>query len=93
MTMPSAALGYCSDPSAPSFYGSKPIAPSKPYCINSYTNTHTCSDWEVSSYNSDIDRYNDALRQYQWDVDRYVDELKSYIDEAVEYAECEIRAL
>ncbi len=87
---PSVAMAYCSEPSAPSFYGTAPTEPNKPYCINEYSNTHTCSDWEIRSYNSDIDRYNDDLRRYRVDVDSYVRQLQDYVDGAVDYAKCEI---
>ena len=43
-------MGYCSAPSVP--YGGAPSKPSKPYCINEFSNTHTCDDWEIDSYNN-----------------------------------------
>lgn len=87
------AVAYCSEPSAPSFYGSKPTEPYKPFCINEFSNTHTCSEWEIDSYNRDVDLYNSQLRSYQMAVSRYIDELNDYVREAVEYAECEVADL
>ena len=48
MVVPMNLYAYCSEPSAPY---SKPSKPSVPYCVNEYSNTHTCDDWEIQSYN------------------------------------------
>lgn len=77
------AFAYCSEPSAP--YG-KPTRPDTPYCVNTFTNTHTCDDWE-------IDRYNSEIRSFKSDYETYVRRLRDYVDEAVEYAECQVRSL
>ncbi|MDE0307341.1 MAG: hypothetical protein OXI87_21045 [Albidovulum sp.] len=73
-----------------------PVAPNKPYvpiCINEYTRTHTCSDWEIASYNNDVENYNWELEQYERDVDAYIDALNEYLYEAREYAECMVDEL
>ena len=57
-----------------------------PYCVNEYTNTHTCSDWELDNYYSELESYN-------YDVQSYIRQLNEYIDEAVEYAQCEVNSL
>lgn len=77
------ASAFCSQPSPPMF---KPTKPTVPWCVNEWNNTHTCSDWEIDSYNSDV-------RQYRNEVDRYITGLNTYLDDAVAYAECEIRDL
>ena len=77
------AVAFCSEPSAP--WG-KPSKPMVPYCVNEYTNTHTCSDWEIDNYYSDLESYND-------EVQSYIRQLNDYIDEAVEYAKCEVKSL
>jgi hypothetical protein len=77
------AMAFCSEPSAP--WG-KPSKPTVPYCVNEYTNTHTCSDWEIDNYYSD-------LESYSYDVQSYIRQLNDYIDEAVEYAQCEVNSL
>lgn len=87
------AFAYCSEPSAPTFYGNKPDEPFTPYCIDTFSKTHNCSEWEIDSYNRDVEAYNDALRSYQREVESYIDELSSYVDEAVTYAKCEISNL
>ena len=86
-----AALAYCSEPSPPSRYSKpeKPEPPSRPYCAAS----RSCSDWQVRSYNSELEQYQSDLREYQSDVEDYVRKLKTYVDDAVEYAKCEIRDL
>ena len=89
------AWAYCSDPSPPSRI-SKPSPPSEPptpYCVNKYAGTHTCSEWEISNYNRAIDQYNDDLRSYRDDVSRYIKKLTAYVDDAEEYAVCEMKSL
>lgn len=89
------AYGYCSEPSAPGKFSkpSIPNPPSKPYCINQFTNTHTCSDWEISSHNQAVDQYNDQLTNYRRERETYVNKLVDFANEAEEYAVCEIESL
>ena len=93
--LPENVFAYCSDPFPPdppsNYY--RPTKPSTPYCVNTYSNTHTCDEWEIDSYNS-------QLRTYKNDVDDYIRRLKNYVseasyfaNEAVDYANCEIRGL
>ena len=83
---------FCSEPSAPRFSGSyKPDEPRVPFCVNKYANTHTCSDWEIDSYNRDVESYNDDLRRYQQAVQTFVDDLNAYVSDAVEFAKCSVR--
>lgn len=95
LLLPTFVSAYCYSPLAPQPPGSytRPDKPSVPYCVNTYSNTHTCSEWEIDSYNS-------ALEQYKYDVEEYIRKLKNYINEAnnfvneaVHYAKCEIRNL
>lgn len=67
-----AAYGYCSQPNAPSTYLRKP---SKPYCATN----RTCSDWEVTSYRDELDRYFRNLRTYAEEVDSYYSDATDYI--------------
>jgi hypothetical protein len=92
---PSLAAGYCSAPSAPSsFYKpDKPRKPALPYCANEYSRTNTCKQYEIDSYNSEIDLYNARLRSYQNDVEEYIGKLKSYLESATKYAKCEVESL
>ena len=76
-------LAYCMEPSAPY---SKPDKPTVPFCVNEWAGTHTCSDWEIDDYNS-------QLRSYEYDVESYINQLNNYIDEAVAYAQCEVSNL
>ena len=91
----SKAFSWCSEPMAPSAPSSwsKPTKPSVPYCVNEWSNTHTCDDWTINSYNSDVDYYNSQLQSYRYDVDNYVRELQNFANEAAAYANCEIRNL
>lgn len=86
-----ASWAYCSEPSPPSRYSKpdKPEPPSRPYCAA----TQSCSEWQVRSYNSELEQYRSDLREYESDVEDYVRKLKAYVDDAVEYAKCEIRDL
>lgn len=93
--IPVEIFAFCSSPYAPeppSTY-QRPDKPTVPYCVNTFSNTHTCSEYEIASYN-------DALRQYQYDIEEYIRKLKNYVSEAegfasgaVDYANCEIRNL
>lgn len=93
LVLSTSAFGYCMEPMTPRFSGYKPTEPNTPFCINKLSNTHTCSEWEIDSYNREVESYNSQLRTYQWAVDSYVDQLNAYVDDAVAYAKCEISDL
>ena len=82
LLIPNLVMAFCSAPSAP--FGGAPSKPSKPFCINEFSNTHTCSDYEIDSYNN-------SLRNYKNDVERFVDNLQDYLRDAQDYVNCEIR--
>jgi hypothetical protein len=93
--IPTYALAGCSEPrapSAPSTY-SKPSKPSVPFCVNEFSNTHTCDDWTINSYNSDLDRYRDEVDDYQSSLQSFVNDSGGFAREALDYANCEIRNL
>jgi hypothetical protein len=83
MVLPINLYAFCSEPSAPYW---KPSKPSVPYCVNEYANTHTCDDWVIESYYSDLD-------SYRYEVQRYINELQQYVSNASDYANCEISNL
>ena len=89
------AYAYCSAPFTPSNWNrpTKPMKPSVPFCVNEYSNTHTCDEWTINSYNNDVDYYNSQLQSYSYDVDDYVRKLQNFVNDAQEYANCEIRNL
>lgn len=87
--LPAQAFALCSEPSPPRFYASKPNKPSTPFCVNEFSRTHTCSDWEISRYNSDVESYNRELDRYRSAVSNYRYELDSYVRSARDYAQCE----
>ena len=70
---------YCAEPSA-SFIRT-PSKPSVPFCVNELMGTHTCSDWEIDNYYSE-------LENYQNEAQDFIEDLNNYINEAVEYATC-----
>ena len=79
----STAQAYCYEPSPPMYRPSKPMTP---FCVNEWNNTHTCDEWQINSYYSDLD-------QYRYEVENYINDLQRYVDDAVDYAQCEIRSL
>jgi len=90
---PAETFAFCSSPYAPEppSTSMRPQKPMVPYCIDTFAKTHTCSDWEINSYN-------DARRQYKYEIEEYIRKLKNYVREAgefasetVNYANCEIR--
>jgi len=87
------ALSFCTAPSAPSFYQTKPIEPREPYCVNKYAMTHNCSDWEISRYESELATYKSSMSSYVWAANRYIDELNEYVKKAKNFAVCEADAL
>lgn len=67
-----AGFGFCSSPSAPSTYITKPR---KPACYNG------CEQYEIDSYRPQIDQYYESLRAYL----RQVEEFRKA---AYDYAKC-----
>lgn len=92
---PNMAFAFCFEPSAPSapsiFW--KPQKPNTPYCVNTFTNTHTCSDWEIDSYNREVERYNSEIEDYVFKLQQYVNEAIEFANAADAYARCEINNL
>ena len=77
--LPINANSFCSSPSDPGFL--RTLEPSIPYCVNEWNNTHTCEQWEIENYNSQLTNYNN-------EVDSYIGELNRYVRDASSYAEC-----
>ena len=95
MFVPTHVYAWCSEPMAPSAPSSwsKPSKPSVPYCVNEWNNTHTCDDWTINSYNSDLDNYRYDVERYQRELQSYVNDAQYFANEALDYANCEIRNL
>ena len=81
--VPQILLSFCYEPSPP---WSKPSKPTVPWCVDEWTNTHTCSDWEIDNYNYEVQNYNSAVQNYIYD-------LQNYLYEAEDYVNCEINSL
>ena len=81
--VPQILLSFCYEPSPP---WSKPSKPMVPWCVDEWTNTHTCNDWEIDNYNYEVQNYN-------YDVQNYIYELQNYLYEAEDYVNCEINSL
>ena len=94
-TVTTNANSFCYEPSALSTWSkpTKPVKPFVPFCINEFSNTHTCDEWTINSYNSDVSYYNSQLQSYNYELEDYVRKLQNYVNDAQEYANCEIRNL
>lgn len=94
--LPAPAFGYCYEPSVPSRL-SAPDAPgsysrpSVPYCLStySYSNEHTCDQWELDAYFSDVEVYVNSLQTYLVDFNEYARKVSRLEQEAEAYALCE----
>lgn len=91
LALPTVASAFCTAPLAPTppVTWNKPTKPSVPYCINEYARTHTCSDWEIESYRSDMNRFRNEVSDYIAELQRYISAVNLYADQAVSYAVCE----
>lgn len=84
----------CSEPytslSLPSPPGSF-SKPDVPYCLSSYrySGSHSCEDWELSSYQSDVEEYVEKLQSYASEAADIARKAVNYAQEAEEYARCE----
>lgn len=89
------ALAYCSDPSPPDkpYTSYRPVKPSLPYCADTYSNTHTCDQWEVDNYNDEIEQYNYDVEEYIRKLNNYINEANDFLSEVVDYGKCEVRNL
>lgn len=83
LTFSNNSIAFCVEPTPPF---SKPNKPTTPYCVNEWDNTHTCEQWELDSFNREVEIYNR-------NVEIYINDLESYVSEAADYASCEIRSL
>ena len=88
-----AQAAFCPEPTPPGRYSkpTKPHKPTKPFCVNELMRTHTCSDWQASSYNNEVERYNSELRSYRQQVSEYARKLDRYVEEVNAYVRCEAR--
>lgn len=88
------AGAFCS---APSFGESAPDEPSSynrpdvPYCLSEYSwsGKHTCEQWEIDSYISEVNDYIRKLNDYADEARDFADSSVNFANEAIEYAECE----
>ena len=69
-----AGYSMCIQPHAPDLFI---VKPSKPFCAA----TRSCSSFDVSNYQDDVDRYYKKLKAYLADVDQFQ-------SEAYDYAKC-----
>lgn len=90
------ANAYCF---SPSFYVTPPDEPgtwhkpTPPICMTGYkySGTHTCSEWEIENYVTDLEDYLRKLSEYKDELNTFADEVVNFLDEAYQYADCETR--
>ncbi|WP_228866183.1 hypothetical protein [Roseibium aggregatum] len=88
------AFAFCSEPS---LYESAPDAPGSfykpdvPYCLSQYkwTSKHTCDQWEIDSYISDVNDYIRKLNDYADEARDFAEAATNFANDAIDYAECE----
>lgn len=81
----------------PSVYLSMPTAPSSlskpdvPYCLQGfgYSGTHSCDDWEITSYQNEVEEYVHDLQDYMNEAIEVARKATAFAQEAEEYARCE----
>ena len=91
------SFAFCSEPS---FISSVPEPPSSfskpdaPFCLSDYSwsRKHSCDQWEIDSYISDINEYIRKLRTYVDEANEFASEASSFASEAFDYAQCEANA-
>lgn len=90
------AFAFCSQPSPgilfdfPEPYISEPTVP---FCLSGYkyTGEHTCTEWEVDSYFSELEQYQSDLDSYISDVNDFMRKARRHAEEAEEYADCSMK--
>lgn len=62
-----------------------------PFCLNSYSYSreHTCDEWELDSYFSDVEDYVSSLQAYLVEFNEYTRKVSRLAAEAETYAVCE----
>jgi hypothetical protein len=88
------AEAFCS---VPSFYDSSPDAPGTfarpdvPYCLRElkWSGRHTCDDWEIDRYRSDVEAYVDKLNDYIREAVDFANAATRFAGDAGAYARCE----
>ncbi|MEJ1118082.1 hypothetical protein V9K92_06330 [Phyllobacterium sp. CCNWLW109] len=88
------ASAYCSKPSQSIDFPDGPGSydrPSVPFCLSGYkfSGTHTCEDYELTSYQSDIEEYIGKLNKYIRDNNDAAEEAAAYALAVAKYAQCE----
>ena len=92
---PGVTYAFCSSPYAPDPPSTfmKPTKPNVPWCVDEYSRTHTCDDWEINSYYNDLDSYRNEVEDYVRQLKDFIYEAEAFYSEAVAYANCEISNL
>ncbi|QHG72056.1 hypothetical protein DQW09_09710 [Ensifer adhaerens] len=90
----SGVFAYCSEPSTTISLPDAPGSFSKPdvpHCLSDfrYSGGHTCSDWEISSYQDEVDSYIRKLNNYVSEAADAAKEAADFASEAEQYARCE----
>lgn len=93
LSMSSATLAYCSEPSASISLPDAPSysRPSVPYCLSNFrfSGEHTCGEWEINAYQRSVNQYIGELQEYMDEAASAARDAANYAEEAAEYARCE----
>ncbi len=94
LSAPTLALAFCSEPYARVTLPDAPGSihrPSEPYCLSGYkfSKKHSCSDWEIRGYESEIEDYLNKLQAYANDAVDAANKAISFANDAKSYAKCE----
>lgn len=87
------AHAYCSEPSVFLQTPSAPTyeKPSTPYCLSGYkySQTHSCSEWEIERFIDDINDYVQSLNSFAEEANGLARAAIDFANQAQEYATCE----
>lgn len=71
----------------------KPQRPALPSCVNEAMRRHTCSNRVINAYDAAMTAYGAAFEAHVAELNAYVKKLSEYTTAAVEYGQCEQRAV
>ena len=84
---------FCSEPTmgSVSVFGVSSFSspPSPPFCLSGYrySGKHSCDEWELSSYRSEVEAYVEGYERYQAEARNVA---QRFLDDANEYSRCRI---
>lgn len=71
----------------------KPQRPALPSCVNEAARRHTCSNRVINAYDAAMTAYGAAFEAHVAELNAYVKKLSEYTTAAIEYGQCEQKAV